>query len=183
MATKINPKSSLIYFIALIILSASLLVAFYRPANSNEKNNLRPMDNFHKKIKAIVQMLYAQRPTADRIAEVLGGKIYRTETSKHWYITGNGFQAVIPAVDLAARGTVSEVIIYPEKELGIDLQHIELILGQWKKIHESKTTSIRFDYPDSQSDDKVTIYIEMSFPPRIPNSSILHILIRSQKTR
>ena len=179
MATKITKKNFLIHFIVLIILSASLLVVFYWPAYSNDQDSLRPMDKFHKKIKAIVQMLYAERPTADKIAKEKPKKIHWSETTKHWHITGNGFQAVIPAIDLGPKGTISEVIIYPEKKLNLKLQDLEFILGQWEIIHESKTTSIRFDYPNPKSDDKVTIYIEMSFPPRVPDSSILHILIRS----
>ena len=145
--------------------------------SSQAENVQNVQEEFALKIKRLAEMFADDNPSANKLADVLKGST-ATKNSRHWVINGDQYKAVVTIYKSGPNPFASELTIYPESSMGIRFKHLETVLGKWKEIHQSLTSSVRFDFGVRQPSTGATIFVEMSFPPKDSESPILRINIR-----
>ena len=67
---------------------------------------------------------------------------------------GDDFRAVVSPAPSRQGLVVSEIDIYLDAKLNITFQQFQNRLGDWKLIRSSKTSTVRFDIPNVQSENR-----------------------------
>lgn len=132
------------------------------------------------KVTALSELISSDQPSLSDALRILGGRITDTESKKGIVVAGDHYKAVIDYGKDKGKKQVSEVSIYLDSELGVRFKDLKEALGEWKKIHQSKTSSVLFKYKHSQTGGKALIYVHMSFPPSDPLSPVFLINIRGE---
>jgi len=162
----------------LLFLFTGIFVACIEPVCSVEPKAPDNSTLFVSKIKSLAELITGEHSSLQQALEILEGKSTESENNQYLKVTGPGYKAVVTIIKLEDKTLVSEVSIYPNSELSIQLKDIETAFGKWKKIHQSKTSSVRFKYTHSQTGKTASIYVELMFPPNDPASPVISIDIR-----
>jgi len=161
-----------------------LLSALPSPSDGRTDSAKEPAKNngafIVSKVTALSELISSDQPSLSDALRILGGKIKETESKKGIIVAGDHYKAVIDYKKDKGKKLVSEVSIYLDSELGVRFKDLKEVLGEWKKIHQSKTSSVLFRYEHSQTGGKVLIYVHMSFPPSDPLSPVFLINIRRE---
>jgi hypothetical protein len=132
------------------------------------------------KVVGLAELISSDQPSLSDALRITGGRITDTESKKGILVAGDHYKVVVDYTKDKKENSVSEVSIYLDSELGLRFKDLKEILGEWKTIHQSKTSSVLFRYQHSQTGGKAFIYVHMSFPPSDPLSPVFLIIIRRE---
>ncbi len=132
------------------------------------------------KVTALSELISSNQPFLSDVLKIIEGKITDTQSKKVTVVTGDHYKAVIEYRRDKGKELVSEASLYLDSELGVRFKDLKEVLGEWKKSHQSKTSSVLFKYVNSRTGGKALVYVHMSFPPSDPLSPVFLINIRRE---
>ncbi len=132
------------------------------------------------KVTSLSELISSDQPYLSDTLRILGGKVSDTGSKRGIVATGDHYKAVVNFKKDQGKELVSEVLIYLDAELGVRFKDLKEILGEWKTVHQSKTSSVLFKYSNPKSGKKALIYVHMNFPPRDADSPVFLIDIRRE---
>ena len=135
---------------------------------------------FISKVLALVQFITSDQPCSQQALDLLEGKITDSKDDRNLMVRGDGYKVVLMITRSQENSLVSDISFYPDLDLGVRFKDLTTILGEWRKIHESKTSSVQFEYTHPKFGKKASIFVELMFPPRDPESPVLQVDIRRE---
>jgi len=172
--------SSLHWLSILVLLPCLLLLASVRSIHSNELISDAKKSKVVTKIEVLAQLMARGSPSLEQTLGVLEGRATESKNDHYIMVAGPGHRTILTIVKIRGESFVSELSIYPDFELGLQLKDLSETLGMWKKIYQSKRSSVRFEYSDSQLKGIASIYVVLLLPPSEPTSPVLTVDIRRE---
>jgi hypothetical protein len=167
---------SLIIGLLLFISCEPVETADQKAADS--QNILSDRETLLSKIKPITELIANEQLSIDAAVKLVGGRITES-TEKYLALESNSYKAVL--IKIAGKEPfISEISLYMEVKLGIKFRDLVSLLGEWKPIRVSKTSTVLFDYKDAVTGNKASVYVDLLDTPSNPVSPVISIKIRHE---
>ncbi|MGV8073027.1 MAG: hypothetical protein AB2L11_00485 [Syntrophobacteraceae bacterium] len=169
---------------SLCVLTLAVVLVFASPIHSEVTAAGGATDHelFMQNVKKVADLFANGQMTPKHLSEILGGELKTHQIGKSWALDAGSCEASIVVAGSGIYAKVSELSLFPKPLLNVNFQDVERIFGKWEKIHESKTSSVRFDYCSSIPQSKLKIFVQTLFPPRVPDAPVLSITMRAESS-
>ena len=119
-----------------LLLHASVALGNNRLADGNGE--------FASKVKQLVELFTEQLMNSQALSDVLGGEAVKSPSGKSWNVFAHGYTTRVSIYEGDSKKNSSGFKIYPDSGMGLQFRHVAAMFGEWKTVHVSKTSSVRF---------------------------------------
>jgi hypothetical protein len=166
----------LLYRTFLLVLTILIICSWI--ANVTAKPDMGVEEQFCLRLKVLTEVFVNYQIDEQKLSEVWGIAPTISEDNQYWIVPTNGYRTKITANELGSDPKASELSIYPDHAMRVQFRHMVAVFGEWKKVHQSKTSSVRFLYSSHQLRKAAKIYVHLASPPNDPASTVFLIKIR-----
>jgi len=145
-----------------------------KQGSSQEENPLA------SKILLLAEILSNEKPLLEDVLKVLGIRDIALSKNNSVMVQGAGYKAYIRFINVREELLLNEVYMYINTLNDLKFEEVTPILGEWKLISESKTSSVRFLHKNLRTNEMAVIYVRLFDQPRNPRSPVTSISIRGK---
>jgi hypothetical protein len=165
-----------------IIFVAALLVSCNKADKESNKHMNKQqipqnMNQTVSKILPIAGIMTNEKPSLEELFKVLGTQNINLCGTQSICVDGSGYKALIYCEKFGKALVLKAVTLYIRPFGDIRFKDITPVLGTWRLVHESKFSSVSFQYINPKTTKCATIFAHLYDPPRNPKTPVQNIKI------